>query len=120
MVPFRNIVYVEDRDAFLPDDEVPAGSRVLHLSGSELRRRLSEGRDLPPWFTFPEIAAELRRSHPPRAGPAPRRRLAHHRPAAHRPHRPSRPPPPSLAVRVDGGFADRRSRSRVTDVTVLV
>jgi sulfate adenylyltransferase len=66
MVPFRNMVYVEDRDAFLPDDEVPAGSRVLEISGTELRRRLSEGRDIPPWFTFPEIAAELSRSHPPR------------------------------------------------------
>jgi sulfate adenylyltransferase len=66
MVPFRNMVYVEDRDSFLPDDEVPAGSRVLNLSGTELRRRLSEGRDIPPWFTFPEIAAELRHSHPAR------------------------------------------------------
>jgi sulfate adenylyltransferase len=67
MVPFRNMVYVEDRDGFLPDDEVPAGSRVLNLSGTELRRRLSEGRDVPHWFTFPEIAAELQRSHPPRS-----------------------------------------------------
>jgi len=66
MVPFRNMVYVEDRDGFLPDDEVPAGSRVLNLSGTELRRRLSEGRDIPHWFTFPEIAAELQLSHPPR------------------------------------------------------
>jgi len=66
MVPFRNMVYVEDRDGFLPDDEVPAGSRVLNLSGTELRRRLSEGRDIPHWFTFPEIAVELQLSHPPR------------------------------------------------------
>ena len=66
MVPFRNMVYVEDRDGFLPDDEVPAGSRVLELSGTELRRRLSEGREIPHWFTFPEIAEELQRSHPPR------------------------------------------------------
>jgi sulfate adenylyltransferase len=66
MVPFRNMVYVEDHDSFMPDDEVPAGSRVLNLSGTELRRRLSEGRDIPHWFTFPEIATELQRSHPPR------------------------------------------------------
>jgi len=67
MVPFRNMVYVEDRDGFLPDDEVPAGSRVLNLSGTELRRRLAEGRDIPHWFTYPEVAAELQRSHPPRS-----------------------------------------------------
>ncbi len=67
MVPFRNMVYIEDRDGFLPDDEVPAGSRVLNLSGTELRRRLAEGREIPHWFTFPEIAAELQRSQPPRS-----------------------------------------------------
>jgi sulfate adenylyltransferase len=51
---------------FLPRDEVPAGAPVLELSGSELRRRLRAGEDLPNWFTFPEVAAELRRAHPPR------------------------------------------------------
>ena len=39
---------------------------MLDISGTELRRRLNEGRDLPGWFTFPDVAAELRRSYPPR------------------------------------------------------
>src|SRR5262249_61317036 len=60
------MVYVEDLDSYVPEDEVPKGSRVLNLSGTELRRRLAEGRDLPAWFTFPDVAAELRRRHPPR------------------------------------------------------
>ena len=67
MVPFQQMVYVEDRDEYMPVDEVPAGSRTLDISGTELRRRLAEGRDIPSWFTFPEVAAELRRSYPPRA-----------------------------------------------------
>ena len=66
MVPFKMIVYVEDLDAYLPEDEVPAGMRALSLSGTELRRRLAEGRELPRWFTFPDVADELRRTHPPR------------------------------------------------------
>jgi sulfate adenylyltransferase len=66
MVPFRNMVFVEEMDSYLPDDEVPAGRRVLSLSDTELRRRLTEGREIPSWFTFPEVAVELRRSHPPR------------------------------------------------------
>ena len=66
MVPFRMMVYVEDRDAYLPVDEAPKGARTLSLSGTELRRRLAEGRDVPSWFTFPDVARELRRSHPPR------------------------------------------------------
>jgi sulfate adenylyltransferase len=67
LVTFRQMVYVEDRDEYLPDDEVPVGARVLSISGTEQRRRLNEGRDLPAWFTPPAVATELRRSYPPRA-----------------------------------------------------
>jgi sulfate adenylyltransferase len=67
MVPFQQMVYVEDRDEYMPVDEVPQGVRTLDISGTELRRRLAEGRDIPSWFTYPEVAAELRRSYPPRS-----------------------------------------------------
>ncbi len=67
MVPFKMMVYVEDRDAYHPVDEVPEGSRTLSISGTELRERLAEGREIPSWFTYPEVARELRRTHPPRA-----------------------------------------------------
>ncbi|HXU33067.1 MAG TPA: adenylyl-sulfate kinase, partial [Thermoanaerobaculia bacterium] len=66
MVPFQALVYVEDRDSYFPDDKIPEGSRALDLSGTELRRRLTEGLEIPSWFTFPEVATELRRTHPPR------------------------------------------------------
>jgi len=67
MVPFRQMVYVENRDQYMPEDEVPEGSRVLNISGTEQRRRLNEGKDLPAWFTPPAVALELRRSYPPRS-----------------------------------------------------
>jgi sulfate adenylyltransferase len=66
MVPFKMMVYVEDLDKYVPEDEVPPGARALIISGTELRNRLAEGREIPAWFTFPEVARELRRSHPPR------------------------------------------------------
>jgi sulfate adenylyltransferase len=66
MVPFQELVYVEDQDTYLPQDQVPAGARVLSISGTELRSRLAEGRELPAWFTYPEVATELRRTHPAR------------------------------------------------------
>jgi sulfate adenylyltransferase len=66
MVPFRLMVYLEDRDAYAPVDEVPEGARTLTISGTELRDRLATGREIPSWFTYPEVAAELRRTHPPR------------------------------------------------------
>ena len=66
MVPFKLMVYVGDQNAYVPVDEVPEGKQTLNLSGTELRQRLAEGRDIPEWFTFRDVADELRRSHPPR------------------------------------------------------
>ncbi len=67
MVPFKLMVYVEDLDAYMPVDEVPEGMRTLSISGTELRERLASGREIPDWFTYPEVVAELRRTHPPRS-----------------------------------------------------
>jgi sulfate adenylyltransferase len=66
MVPFSMMVYLADQDTYVPDNEVPAGARVLNLSGTDLRDRLNGGRDIPSWFTYPEVVRELRRSFPPR------------------------------------------------------
>ena len=62
VITFRRLVYLPDRGAYLPEDEVPPGAAAFAISGTELRERLAEGRDLPVWFTPPEIAAELRRT----------------------------------------------------------
>jgi sulfate adenylyltransferase len=67
MVPFKMMVYLEDRDRYAPADEVAPDERTLSISGTELRTRLSEGREIPAWFTYPEVADELRRTHPPRS-----------------------------------------------------
>ncbi len=66
MVPFQMMVYLENEDRYVPDNEVPTGARVLNISGTELRQRLNEGRDIPSWFTYPEVVQELRKSYPPR------------------------------------------------------
>jgi len=66
MVPFQMMVYVEDQDAYMPADEVPERMKTRSLSGTELRQRLAEGREIPPWFSFPEVIQELRRTYPPR------------------------------------------------------
>jgi sulfate adenylyltransferase len=66
MVPFSMMVYLEEQDQYVPDHEVPQGAHVLNISGTELRQRLNEGREIPTWFTYPEVVQELRRSFPPR------------------------------------------------------
>jgi sulfate adenylyltransferase len=66
MVPFKMMVYLPHEDRYVPSDEVPEGAQALSISGTELRQRLAEGREIPEWFTPPEVARELRRRHPAR------------------------------------------------------
>ena len=67
MVDFKQMVYVQEKAQYFPVDEVPEGSTVLDISGTELRRRLREGLEIPDWFSFPQVVTELRRTSPPRA-----------------------------------------------------
>lgn len=66
MVDFKHMVYVQERDQYYPANEVPEGCTVLDISGTELRRRLREGLDIPAWFSFPEVVAQLRKTSPAR------------------------------------------------------
>ncbi len=68
MVPFRMMVYVQERAGYAPIDEVDeARETVMNISGTEFRRRMREGLEIPDWFGYPEVVAELRRTYPPRA-----------------------------------------------------
>jgi sulfate adenylyltransferase len=67
LLPTHDMVYVEDNDAFVAVDSVSEDARVHRLSADEVRRRLDDGREIPPWFTFDEVARELRLRHPSRS-----------------------------------------------------
>ncbi|WP_397543608.1 bifunctional sulfate adenylyltransferase/adenylylsulfate kinase [Roseovarius salis] len=69
MVDFKHMVYVQERAQYEPMDEIADKDNVtiLNISGTELRRRLQEGLEIPDWFSFPEVVTELRRTRPPRA-----------------------------------------------------
>ena len=62
MVPFKLMVYVPDQDTYMPIDEVPDGVETANISGTELRELLAKGREIPEWFTYPEVVAELRKT----------------------------------------------------------
>jgi sulfate adenylyltransferase len=66
VVPFREMVYVEQKAQFIPEDQVTPDMTVARLSGTEFRRRLREGIEIPDWFSYPEIIGELRKTHPPK------------------------------------------------------
>jgi len=66
MVPFKLMVYAPEHGTYYPADEVPDGVETVNISGTEQRRRLQLGIELPSWFTFPDVEKELRKSSPPR------------------------------------------------------
>ena len=68
MVDFKHMVWVDERAQYEAIDEIEDKDDVtiLNISGTELRRRLAEGLEIPEWFSFPEVVKELRRTKPPR------------------------------------------------------
>ncbi|MDO6799677.1 bifunctional sulfate adenylyltransferase/adenylylsulfate kinase [Shimia thalassica] len=69
MVDFKHMVWVQERAQYEPNDEIEDRDNVtiLNISGTELRRRLAEGLEIPEWFSFPEVVKELRKTKPPRS-----------------------------------------------------
>lgn len=66
MVPFKMMGYVKEIDKYLPVDEVPETMTQLHISGTEMRRRLDMDIDIPEWFSYPDVVEELRHARPPK------------------------------------------------------
>ena len=64
MVDFKHMVYVQEKAQYEPIDEVDKSLTILNISGTELRRRLIEGLEIPDWFSFPNVVTELRRTRP--------------------------------------------------------
>ena len=69
MVDFKHMVWVAERAQYEAMDEIKDKDDVtiLNISGTELRRRLAEGLEIPEWFSFPQVVAELRRTKPARS-----------------------------------------------------
>ncbi|KAK4102714.1 ATP-sulfurylase [Parathielavia hyrcaniae] len=67
VVPFQMMTYLPDSDEYAPVNQIPQGVRTLNISGTELRARLRSGREIPEWFSYPEVVKVLRESHPPRS-----------------------------------------------------
>jgi sulfate adenylyltransferase len=65
VISFPEMVYLPFEDEHRSTDQVPAGTQTISLSGTDIRRRVREGRRIPEWATFPEVIAELQRAYPP-------------------------------------------------------
>lgn len=65
MIPFREMSYLPDRKAYIFQEDLSA-KQGLHISGTELRESLQQGKEIPEWFSFPEVVHLLRKTYPPR------------------------------------------------------
>merc|ERR1719192_1472186 len=61
------MVYTPEHERYYPVNKVPEGLKQMKLSGTEVRRRLKTGEEIPEWFSFPDVVKILRQAHPPRA-----------------------------------------------------
>ncbi len=67
ILAFQEFAYLPDEDRYEEADKVPAGSRTFSLSGTQIREDyLGQGKELPKWFTRPEVSTILSSSYPPR------------------------------------------------------
>ncbi len=65
-VPFEEMVYLPDQDRY-EEKSRANGARILSISGTEVRDGyLARGKQLPEWFTRPEVAAILAEISVPR------------------------------------------------------
>jgi len=67
MVPLRKMAYVEEKAQYLVRDEIDPSMKIKQLSRTEFRRRLENDLEVPEWFTYPEIVAEMQYAFPPRS-----------------------------------------------------
>lgn len=65
-LPLKRMVYVEEKAQYVPAEKVSKKEKTRSLPPEELKRRLEYDLEIPEWFTFPEVAEELRRAYPPR------------------------------------------------------
>ncbi len=67
ILAFEEMVYLPDEDRYEEATRIPAGTKTLAISGTQVRDDyLARGRTLPAWFTRPETAAILAETFPPR------------------------------------------------------
>ncbi len=62
IVPSDELAYSKTREAYVSTDEVNEDDEIENISGTEFRRKLREGEEIPEWFSFKESIDILRES----------------------------------------------------------
>lgn len=59
---FNEMVYVQEKKAYLPEDKVKKNDTIMNISGTDFRKMIAENQPVPEWFSFPEIIREIRKN----------------------------------------------------------
>ena len=65
IVPFQFMVYTPSDNTYKPLESLDDIENYQTISGTELRNILDKGDQIPEWFSYPEVAEELKKSRPP-------------------------------------------------------
>ncbi|MFC1841593.1 bifunctional sulfate adenylyltransferase/adenylylsulfate kinase [Candidatus Dependentiae bacterium] len=63
IVPFKMMAYVKESGEYLPLDEIPKNVKPQFISGTQLRKMIKNGEEIPKWFSYPDIVEELRKTY---------------------------------------------------------
>jgi len=67
IIEFDKMVYIPSEDMYKFAGEVPDNVQTLSMTGTDIRRRVRQGKPIPAWATFEEVIAELKKAYPPPA-----------------------------------------------------
>lgn len=66
-VPIEETCYVPERDQFVPEHIAEdSNDNTIRFSDSELKESLLRGKEVPEWFSYPEVITELKKIYRPR------------------------------------------------------
>ncbi len=65
LVALPEVAFIKEYGNYLPVTEIKPGMTILKISGTELRRRLRLGLEIPSFLSYPEVIEELRMLNPP-------------------------------------------------------
>jgi sulfate adenylyltransferase len=64
IVPFAEMVFSHKHARYFTVEELGPDDQPATISGTELRERLHKNLEIPAWFSYPEVIAELRKAYP--------------------------------------------------------
>lgn len=67
ILTFPEMIYVKERQTYIPSTELKPNETALSISGTQLRQALVEHTPIPSWFSYAEVVTELRRSYKPKS-----------------------------------------------------